>query len=159
MIAMLVLVVRDVLLVVPVVLNEVDRPAAGVVFTAVLVPMLLMPRWDMQVDRGCRGKFRASLYNDGLRVHQLGCGHATDIDLPIKPRLPDRNGHPQRTRARKLRSEARRIKSSSWFDSFSLNCRQADRRRARMKPVVSGIGCSPYLSSVVSDDAQHQQAA
>ena len=50
MIAAAVLVTRHVLLVVPIVSHKVDPPAAGVIFGAMLCPVLLVARWHMQVD-------------------------------------------------------------------------------------------------------------
>jgi len=42
---------RHVFLVVPVVPHEVDRPTAGVVLRAVFVPVFLVARWHVEVDR------------------------------------------------------------------------------------------------------------
>ena len=50
-IAIAVLVARHVFVVVPIVSYKVDPPAARVVFSAMLRPMLFVAGWDMQVDR------------------------------------------------------------------------------------------------------------
>ena len=44
-------VARDVFVVVPIIAHEVDRSAAGIVLGAMLAPVLLVPRRDVQVDR------------------------------------------------------------------------------------------------------------
>ncbi len=44
-------VTRYVFVVVPVIAHEVDRSAAGMVLGTMLVPVLLVPRRDVQVDR------------------------------------------------------------------------------------------------------------
>ena len=50
-IAIAVLVARHIFVVVPIVSYKVDLPAARVVLTAMLGPVLFMAGWDMQVDR------------------------------------------------------------------------------------------------------------
>ena len=42
---------RDIFIVVPVILHEVDRSPTRMVLRTMLVPMLLMPRRDVQIDR------------------------------------------------------------------------------------------------------------
>ena len=51
MLLVLVLVMWHVLVVVPIVPDEVDRPATGIVRRAVLTPVLLVARRYVQVDR------------------------------------------------------------------------------------------------------------
>src|SRR5882757_6133100 len=51
MIAAAVLVTRHVFVVVPIVAHKVDPPAAGVVLRAMLCPVFLVARWNVQVDR------------------------------------------------------------------------------------------------------------
>ena len=50
-IAIAVLISRHVFFVVPIVSYKVDAPAARVVLSAMLRPMLFVAGWDMQVDR------------------------------------------------------------------------------------------------------------
>jgi hypothetical protein len=74
---------------VPVIRYEVDRPAAGVVLAAMLGPMPLMARRNVQVKR--LGRWTGHDYgrrcNHGLRHDQLGRGQPTaDRDLSIKAR-------------------------------------------------------------------------
>ena len=79
-------VMRDVHIVVPVLLHEIDWLATRVVLAAVLAPILRMPRWDVQVDRLTR--HRHSLDDDRLCVDQPRRRQRTDIDTAIA-RLAD----------------------------------------------------------------------
>jgi hypothetical protein len=83
-------VMRNVNLLVPVVRHEVDRSAAGVVFTTMLRPVLLVSRGDVEIERLRRRD--AHDHTCGDRNHcaghdQLGRGHAaTEGDLAKQAR-------------------------------------------------------------------------
>ena len=51
MAAVLVLVMGHILVVVPIVSDEVHRPTTGMVLGAMLAPVFLVARWNMQIDR------------------------------------------------------------------------------------------------------------
>jgi hypothetical protein len=50
--------------------DEIHRPVTGVVLTAVLTPVLGMPRRNMQINRGRRGRVRYRLDQHRLGVHE-----------------------------------------------------------------------------------------
>jgi len=77
-------VVRDVLLVIPVFLDEIDRTSAGVVLIAVLVPMLLVPRGDIEIDRLYYGGSGHGLNDHRLGLDQLGARCVADINLSVE---------------------------------------------------------------------------
>src|SRR5579862_5447244 len=83
--------VVDVFLVVPVVLYEVDRPPAGVVFGAMLLPVLLVPRTHVQIDRGGVGILGSGCHNHRLRVDDRRIRVSTDIDLTVEAGLSNRH--------------------------------------------------------------------
>ena len=78
----------------PLLLYKIHRLAAGVVACAVFAPFLLMPRWNVQVDR-------LTLYHHGLwcNDHRLGIDEhrrrvVADINAPIDARLINADRHP-----------------------------------------------------------------
>jgi hypothetical protein len=81
------LVTRDVLAVVPIVLDKEDSLAAGMVFVAVLFPMFGVTRRYAQIDR--RTMLRYSFNKNGLRVDHLRLRIATDVDAAIEAGLAD----------------------------------------------------------------------
>ena len=82
---------RDVDLVVPALLDEVDAFAAGVVLAAVLLPVLGVAGRDAQVDRRTlhRNGDRRGLHDDRLLVHHLRGRPVADLDPAINTRLAD----------------------------------------------------------------------
>jgi hypothetical protein len=81
------LVTRDVLAVIPVVLDKVDSLPAGMVFVAVLFPMFGVTRRYAQIDR--RTMHRYSFNYNGPSVDHLRLRIATDVDVAIKAGLAD----------------------------------------------------------------------
>ena len=79
---------RRILLVVPIILHEIDRRAAGIVFMAVFVPVPGVAWRHAQIDR-C-GANRPALDDDRFAVDQdrLRIGVA-DVDAAIKIRFTD----------------------------------------------------------------------
>lgn len=90
--AMPLAVVRNIDILVPRVLNEVDRHATRIVATAIAAPMALMLRRHTQVDRcRCNALIRL-LDNHRLRQHHLGwLGHIAEVDPPKETRLTKRH--------------------------------------------------------------------
>ena len=83
------LVMMHVFVVVPLVLHEIDGPAAGAVLTTMLAPVLLMPRRHMQIDRRHLVVFGCALNDNRLGVHDRRPWHVSDFDLPVKAWLSD----------------------------------------------------------------------
>ena len=82
-------VMRDVLVVVPIIPHKVDPAAAGIVLRAMLAPVLLMSRRDMQVNRRCGHILRRLRDDHGLRIDHRRARSAADIDLTVEARLAD----------------------------------------------------------------------
>ena len=86
-------VARDVLIVVPIMTYEVDGSAAGIVFRAVLAPVLFMPWRYVQVDRRGRNIRRRTYDDDGLRIDHGRPWNVANVDLSIESGLPDGERH------------------------------------------------------------------
>ena len=93
MASMLSTIVGHIDIVVPLVLHEIDRPVAGVVFAAVLAPFFLVSGGDMEVDRFLYDVNGSRADHDGLGVNHLGSRRVADINLSVKAGLADANGH------------------------------------------------------------------
>ena len=72
---------------VPVLLDEVDRLATGVVLAAVLILFFFMPRWYAQVNGLTHYVDGRLLNNHGRRVNQLGLWHVAKVNAAVKARL------------------------------------------------------------------------
>src|SRR5689334_7165873 len=83
-------VVRNVDVVVPAVLYEINGLPARVVAIAELAPVLRMPGRNAQIDRLAHRTGRA-LDDDRLRIHDARRGRAADVDAAVEPRLADAN--------------------------------------------------------------------
>ena len=82
-------IVRHIDIVVPVIAHEIDGAAAGVVFSAVFVPVFIVARWYPEVKwRPCH---RYWLNHDGLGINNCWSRKITDIDVAIKAGLADCN--------------------------------------------------------------------
>ena len=88
-IAFAVAVARDVHVVVPVLLHEVDRLAARIVFAAVLPPVFRVTRGNMEIDRLAHDVHTDRLDDDWLRVEQPRRWKISDIDAAIENGLAD----------------------------------------------------------------------
>src|SRR5215813_3206254 len=107
-------VVRDVFVVVPVIFDEVDRAAAGMILAAMFVPVLLMAGRHVQVNRcGCN-ILRCWRNDDRLRVDDRRPRDVADVDLSVEPGLTnaDRYADVSGKRGDRERTEQRRIKKS-----------------------------------------------
>jgi len=80
-------ILRHIDVLVPAVLDEIHRCAAGTVAMAVLVPVLHVPGWSVQVHG--RGSISRRLRNHGLTVDQLRRRVAAHIDAAIEAGLAD----------------------------------------------------------------------
>ena len=84
---------RHIDIVVPIVTNEVDLSSTGMVFSAMLAPMLFVTRRDMQID-GSRGDNHGFRLNDNrVRVYQYRRRKIADGDLAVESGLPHTDGH------------------------------------------------------------------
>src|SRR5262249_43200018 len=85
---------RDVDLVVPALLHEVDAFTAGVVLAAVLLPVLGVSRRHTQVDRRPLHGDRnwRGLHDDRLLVDDRRRGRVADVDPAVEPRVTDGDG-------------------------------------------------------------------
>lgn len=86
-ITMMLLVTRNVLVVIPVVLHEVDPLAAGVVFAAVFAPVFRVARGHMQIDRRAVNQYPLD-YNR-LPVDKLRLRIIADVEAAIETGLAD----------------------------------------------------------------------
>ena len=86
-------VTRGVFPLVPIMAHEVDGSAARVVLGAMLAPVFLVPRRNVQVKRLRRHRRRRRLDQDRLGVDHLRSGLTSDVDLTIQSGLidPDRD--------------------------------------------------------------------
>lgn len=87
------LIMRDIHIVVPIIFNEIDLPAAGVVFLAVLAPFFLVSGGYMEIERLLYDVDGRRADHDGFGVNHLGSRRVADINLSVKSRLADANGH------------------------------------------------------------------
>ena len=85
--AMLALIARYIFPVVPVVVDKIDRLAAGVVFVAMFAPVFGITRRHVQID-GLRVGV-AAFNHFGLAIDHLRLRVPSDIDAAIKPGLAD----------------------------------------------------------------------
>jgi hypothetical protein len=82
-----------VVVVVPALLDEEDALAAGVVFAAVLAPVLGVSGRDAEVDRRTLDHHRRGLDDDRLGIdHRRWLRHRADVDPAVEPRVADRDG-------------------------------------------------------------------
>ena len=78
----------------PLFLYKIYRLAAGVVARTVFAPLLLMPRWNVQVDRLALHNHGGRCNDHGLRVNEHRLRVVADIDTPIDARLINADRHP-----------------------------------------------------------------
>jgi len=90
--AMFFLVMRDVSVVVPVFLDEIDALAAGTVLVAILIPMLGMAGRDVHVDGRPVGRHMSD--EDRLGIDHMGMmGKVADVDAAVESRLTHGDGY------------------------------------------------------------------
>lgn len=89
---MLFLIMRDVLVLVPVVAYKIDPFTAGVVFAAMLLPVSGMARWNVQID--WRAVHCHALDDPGLTIEDAGGRIAVaNVDLAVETRLANADGY------------------------------------------------------------------
>jgi hypothetical protein len=82
------LIMRDIHLVVPIIMDEIDRPAAGVIFGAVLAPVFCLSGRNMQIERLLDNMDGSRPDYHGLGVDHCRPGSIPDVNLAVKARLP-----------------------------------------------------------------------
>jgi len=94
LVTMVFTIVGNVSIGVPVMPDEVDRLAAGVVLAAMVAPIALIPGTHMQIDR--RRQFAAlnAYPYDGRAIDEAGRRRIADINASVKTGLAQVNGDP-----------------------------------------------------------------
>jgi hypothetical protein len=87
------LMMRYIDIVVPPITHEIDRPAASIIFAAVLAPFFLMTRRYMHVDRLINNAGRRGLNHNGPCINKLGLRCVSYVNAAIKARLADADRH------------------------------------------------------------------
>ena len=77
---------RHIDIIVPFVAYEIDRSSASIIFLTVLVPVLLMTRRHVQINRLHDMTWRGSNH-DGFWVNELRLRSVPNVNAPIKARL------------------------------------------------------------------------
>lgn len=88
------LLMRHIDILVPLLAHEVDRLAAGIIFAAVLFPILGMTGRYVQIDRFLDDMNRRRPDHDGLSINHLRPRCVPDVKAAVKARLADAYGHP-----------------------------------------------------------------
>src|SRR5437773_6240161 len=94
-------IVRNIDVVVPTLLHEIDRLAARVVSGAVFGPVLRMSRRHVQIDWRGRHVRWPGLDHDRLRIDELRWRETADLDAPIETGLADANRNADLRRQRR----------------------------------------------------------
>jgi hypothetical protein len=85
-------IVRDVAIGVPVVPDEVDRLAAGVILAAVMAPVALIAWAHMQIDRRRQHAAMSAYRYDRRAIDEAGRGRVPEIYASIKAGVPQADG-------------------------------------------------------------------
>lgn len=88
--AIAILIVRNVYLVVPAILNKIDTLAAGIIFTAMFTPVFCMAWRYVQIDWG---SWRYPHNQPRLSIEKPGLRGVANVDAPIKVWLPYADGN------------------------------------------------------------------
>jgi len=86
-------ILRHVFVVVSIIAHEIDGAAAGVVLRAMLAPVLLMSRRDMQVDGLRWNVLRRARNDDRLCIDHWRGRNIANVDLTVKAWLADADGY------------------------------------------------------------------
>jgi len=89
---------RHVNLVIPAVVDEIDRAVTGAILAAMLAPVARMPGRHMQIQRlgFLHDGWRRRQHHDGPRVNDLGRRRIADVDPAIQAGLINGDGHTDR---------------------------------------------------------------
>jgi hypothetical protein len=79
---------------VPVMPDEVDRLAAGVVLAAVMAPIALIARAHVQIDRGWQFAALNAYAHDGRAIDEAGRRRVADLHASVKSRVTQADGDP-----------------------------------------------------------------
>lgn len=79
--------------IVPSVFYEIDGAPAGIIFSTMFAPLLLMPWWNVDVDRLITHAGRSGMDDDGLCINKFRLRIVTDVNTAIKTGLTDTDGH------------------------------------------------------------------
>ncbi len=93
LLVLVVAVVRDVDVVVPILLHEVDRLTTRVVLAAMLPPIFRVAGRDMKVNRSAHNANRYRLNDYRLGIDQLGRWNIANVNATIVPGFADVNRH------------------------------------------------------------------
>jgi hypothetical protein len=91
-VTMLFTIVGNVSMGVPVMPDEVDRLAAGVVLAAVMAPIALIARAHMQVDRRRQHAAMYAYAHDGRAIDEAGRRRVADIHASVKAGVAQADG-------------------------------------------------------------------
>ena len=95
MLAMMMLsIVGNISIGIPVVPDEVDRLAAGVVLAAVMAPIALIPRPHMQIDRRRQRGALNTYAHDRRAIDEEGSRRVADFHTSVKSRVAQADGDP-----------------------------------------------------------------
>ncbi len=83
------LLMRHIDIVVPSVFYKIDRAATGIVFAAVLAPVLCMTGWYMHIDWLISDTDRYGMNHDGSCVDEFRLGITPDVNATVKAGLGD----------------------------------------------------------------------
>lgn len=76
-------------LLVPCILDEIDRSAAGIVFAAMLVPVLFMSGWHPQIDWLYLLAGRGLVGNNRFAEYDVWSGRIANFDATVEPGFAD----------------------------------------------------------------------
>ena len=87
------LILRNIDIIVPFVLDKIDGSAAGVILLAVFPPIFLMARRNTQVHGFLDDPSPWRRNDDGFGMDNLRLGIVADVDVAVEPGLTDRDGY------------------------------------------------------------------
>ncbi len=87
--AMTRLVLRYIYIIVPSVFDKIDRAAAGIIFCAMLAPLLLVTWRDVHIDRLINNTSRSGLNHDGPCINDFWLRVVPDVNTSVKAGLAD----------------------------------------------------------------------
>jgi hypothetical protein len=84
---------RHIDIMVPRVANEIDVSVAGIILGAVLLPIFCMAGRHSQINRLLNNPNRRGSNQDWFWVNNFRSRGVSNVDMSIKARLPDTDGH------------------------------------------------------------------
>jgi len=86
-------IMRHIYIIIPLVANEIDGSAASIIFGAELLPIFCMAGRYVQINRLSNNAIGSGLNHDWTSVNEFWLRGTSNVDLTIKARLPDADGH------------------------------------------------------------------